>query len=318
MKRRFPEFASSLHHHHQPFPFPSQPPPRCPPQQQQQQQQQQPRSYEVPSPTVPSRDLSAHYAATGERPQNFILCPTAEQARQSNPTRDRAVRARDAVVRASATAPMAFPMSRLREKGAGTAASVLGPGVQFDVVYVLPPPLEWIPEDVERLALGSAAGSPSFLFLWSGSSCTEIERGRALLRGWGFRRAEDICWIKVGRDTQRREQHQKQCEGELLVHTVEHCLVGIKGTVLRDVDKHFVDANVDTDVVVSEEFPGEEMYRRIERFCLGRRRLVLFEGASAPRPGWVTGSLSEDVKCAYDPARYADQLAQVVRRPFLA
>ena len=35
----------------------------------------------------------------------------------------------------------------------------------------------------------------------------------------------------------------------------EHCLMGIKGTVRRSSDGHVIHANVDTDIIVSEEPP---------------------------------------------------------------
>jgi mRNA (2'-O-methyladenosine-N6-)-methyltransferase len=61
------------------------------------------------------------------------------------------------------------------------------------------------------------------------------------------------------------------------VHAVqEHCLVGIKGKVIRREDHAFVHANCDTDIIVSEEPPlgstekPEELYNIIERFCNGR------------------------------------------------
>ena len=52
--------------------------------------------------------------------------------------------------------------------------------------------------------------------------------------------------------------------------------MGIKGTVRRSTDGHMIHANVDTDIIVSEEEPlgstkkPEEMYAIIEHFCLGR------------------------------------------------
>jgi len=73
-------------------------------------------------------------------------------------------------------------------------------------------------------------------------------------------------------------------------HTKEHCLVGIRGTVRRSNDGHFIHANCDTDVIVSEEFPvgddsrPEEIYHLIENFCLGRRRLELFGDVSSALP----------------------------------
>lgn len=53
-------------------------------------------------------------------------------------------------------------------------------------------------------------------------------------------------------------------------------------SVRRNTDPHLIHANVDTDIVISEENLNgslrkpEEMYNIIEHFCLGRRRLELF------------------------------------------
>ena len=33
----------------------------------------------------------------------------------------------------------------------------------------------------------------------------------------------------------------------------EHCLMGIKGTVRRNQDGHFIHANIDLDIIISEE-----------------------------------------------------------------
>ena len=55
----------------------------------------------------------------------------------------------------------------------------------------------------------------------------------------------------------------------------EHCLMGIKGTVRRTTDGHLIHANIDTDIIISEETPTgstkkpEELYRVIERFAQG-------------------------------------------------
>lgn len=74
--------------------------------------------------------------------------------------------------------------------------------------------------------------------------------------------------------------------------------MGIKGTVRRSQDGHIIHANVDTDIIVSEEFKygsdqkPEELYHMIEHFALGRRRLELFGEDHNVRPGWVTVGLS--------------------------
>lgn len=67
--------------------------------------------------------------------------------------------------------------------------------------------------------------------------------------------------------------------------------MGIKGTVKRNQDGDFIHANVDLDVVVTEEpeygdlTKPAEMFRVIEHFCLGRRRLYIFGGDAQIRPG---------------------------------
>ena len=67
--------------------------------------------------------------------------------------------------------------------------------------------------------------------------------------------------------------------------------MGIKGTVKRNQDGHFIHSNVDLDVIVSEETDygdlskPEEIFRTMEHFCLGKRRLHIFGDDSTARPG---------------------------------
>lgn len=57
--------------------------------------------------------------------------------------------------------------------------------------------------------------------------------------------------------------------------------MGIKGTVRRSTDGDFIHANVDIDLIISEETEygslekPVEIFHIIEHFCLGRRRFVL-------------------------------------------
>lgn len=80
----------------------------------------------------------------------------------------------------------------------------------------------------------------------------------------------------------------------VLQHTKEHCLMGIKGTVRRSTDGDFIHANVDLDIIISEEpeygstDKPEEIFKIVEHFCLGRRRLHVFGNDHTVRPGWVT------------------------------
>lgn len=68
--------------------------------------------------------------------------------------------------------------------------------------------------------------------------------------------------------------------------------MGIKGTVRRSTDGDFIHANVDIDLIITEEpeigniEKPVEIFHIIEHFCLGRRRLHLFGRDSTIRPGY--------------------------------
>lgn len=74
--------------------------------------------------------------------------------------------------------------------------------------------------------------------------------------------------------------------------------MGIKGNVQRNRDGHIIHTNCDTDVIVAEEPPmgstakPAELYDIIERFCLGRR-WVLVLGAGGRLRGGVGGGAGE-------------------------
>lgn len=99
-----------------------------------------------------------------------------------------------------------------------------------------------------------------------------------------------------------------------LKRTIQHCLMGIRGTVRRSVDTNFVHCNIDTDVILwsppRPEVEGgdklasdlgvaqsirskmhskpPELYTLIENFCQGTRRIELFGTNDNLRPGWLT------------------------------
>jgi len=97
---------------------------------------------------------------------------------------------------------------------------------------------------LDSLPIESLAAAPSFLFLWLPSSDL-LEVGRALLKKWGFRRAEDIVWVKTNHaEIQRwksggmmplRTRRKEDSQDAVFVRTKEHCLMGIRGTVRRSV-----------------------------------------------------------------------------------
>lgn len=89
------------------------------------------------------------------------------------------------------------------------------------------------------------------MFLWVGAADSEgLERGRECLANWGFRRAEDIVWVKTNK---RAGDNPGGASSGIFASQKEHCLMGIRGTVRRSTDSHFVHCNVDTDVIVWEE-----------------------------------------------------------------
>lgn len=53
-------------------------------------------------------------------------------------------------------------------------------------------------EEIKAIDVGSISASRSFIFLWCGSA-DGLDKGRECLKKWGFRRCEDICWIKTNK-----------------------------------------------------------------------------------------------------------------------
>lgn len=60
-----------------------------------------------------------------------------------------------------------------------------------------------------ELDVGEVAAPRSFIFLWCGSS-DGLDLGRVCLRRWGFRRCEDICWIKTNADAPGHSKNLEQ------------------------------------------------------------------------------------------------------------
>jgi len=74
---------------------------------------------------------------------------------------------------------------------------------KFDVILIDPPfnsTFTW--DHLQELPIPSLAGDPSFVFLWVGSGAGEgLERGREILAKWGYRRCEDVVWVKTNKTT---------------------------------------------------------------------------------------------------------------------
>ncbi|KAJ7974160.1 methyltransferase-like protein 1 [Quillaja saponaria] len=253
---------------------------------------------------APSRgeqnDYSQNFVDTGMRPQNFIRELELTNVVEDYPKLRELIQKKDEIVTNSASHPMYYKCD-LKE-------FELSPeffGTKFDVILVDPPWEEyvhrapgaadnmeyWKFEEIMSLKIEAIADTPSFIFLWVGDG-VGLEQGRQCLKKWGYRRCEDICWVKTNKNNAtpglRHDSHT------LFQHSKEHCLMGIKGTVRRSTDGHIIHANIDTDVIIAEEPPygstqkPEDMYRIVEHFALGRRRLELFGEDHNIRAGWLT------------------------------
>ncbi|XP_069700084.1 N6-adenosine-methyltransferase non-catalytic subunit [Periplaneta americana] len=244
----------------------------------------------------PHNDYCQHFVDTGQRPQNFIRDVGLADRFEEYPKLRELIKLKDDLIAHTATPPMylktdlqTFDMKELNSK--------------FDVILVEPPLEEyqrtmgvtnmqfWGWDQIMQLDIGEVAAARSFVFLWCGSS-EGLDMGRFCLRKWGFRRCEDICWIRTNINN---PGHSKNLEPKAVFQrTKEHCLMGIKGTVRRSTDGDFIHANVDIDLIISEEpeygslEKPVEIFHIIEHFCLGRRRLHVFGRDSTIRPGWLT------------------------------
>lgn len=248
----------------------------------------------------PHNDYCQHFVDTGHRPQNFIRDVGLADRFEEYPKLRELIRLKDELIAETATPPMYLQadMKVLDLKSLGT---------KFDVILIEPPLEEyakggagvaggtsrsfWSWEEIIDLEIGELAAHRSFVFLWCGSS-EGLDMGRNCLRKWGFRRCEDISWIRTNINN---PGHSKILESKAVFQrTKEHCLMGIKGTVRRSTDGDFIHANVDIDLIISEEegfgsFEKPiEIFHIIEHFCLGRRRLHIFGRDANIRPGWLT------------------------------
>ncbi|MCL7049576.1 hypothetical protein MKW94_017781 [Papaver nudicaule] len=254
---------------------------------------------------APSRgeqnDYSQNFVDTGKRPQNYIRELELTNVVEDYPKLRELIQKKDEIVANAASPPMYYKCD-LREFVLSSEFF----GTKFDVILVDPPWEEyvhrapgvadhmdyWTFEEILNLKIEAIADTPSFIFLWVGDG-VGLEQGRQCLKKWGFRRCEDICWVKTNK-THATGGGLRHDSRTLFQHSKEHCLMGIKGTVRRSTDGHIIHANIDTDIIIAEE-PAygstkkpEDIYRIIEHFSLGRRRLELFGEDHNIRSGWCT------------------------------
>lgn len=252
----------------------------------------------------PKNDYNQYFVDIGQRPQNFIRDPGLNERFEEYPKLRELIRLKDDLIARTNVPPNPMYLKCDLKTGSGVDFPLHDQiGCEFDVILVEPPLYEYQTangvyfdnyftwDQIKAIDVGSVAAQRSFIFLWCGSA-EGLDKGRECLKKWGFRRCEDICWIKTNKNS---PQHNRNLEnGAMLQRTKEHCLMGIKGTVRRSLDSHFIHTNIDIDLIITEEpefgrpDKPEEIFHIIEHFCLGKRRLYLFGRDSTIRPGWVT------------------------------
>ncbi|CAF1048120.1 unnamed protein product [Rotaria sordida] len=255
------------------------------------------------SDEAPNNDYSQQFVNISQRPQNYIRDAGLQNRFEEYPKLRELIRLKDEYIDKTNPPPMYLRCDLLANNF--TLSSL---ECEFDVILIEPPLEEykrtsgihfdryvtW--DEIMKLDVESVAAQRSFVFLWCGSA-EGLDQGRMCLKKWGFRRCEDICWVKTNRTNPRSALTFES--GSLFQRTKEHCLMGIRGTVRRSVDSDFIHANVDIDLIITEEpewgDPNKpiELYHIIEHFCLGRRRLHLFARESTIRRGWL--SIGSDI-----------------------
>ncbi|XP_019461670.1 PREDICTED: N6-adenosine-methyltransferase MT-A70-like [Lupinus angustifolius] len=158
---------------------------------------------------------------------------------------------------------------------------------QFGVIMADPPwdihmelPYGTMADDEMRTLNVPALQTDGLIFLWVTGRAMEL--GRECLELWGYKRVEEIIWVKTN---QLQRIIRTGRTGHWLNHSKEHCLVGIKG------DPE-VNRNIDTDVIVAEvretSRKPDEMYPLLERISPRTRKLELFARMHNTHAGWMS------------------------------
>ncbi|KAJ8764892.1 hypothetical protein K2173_010357 [Erythroxylum novogranatense] len=158
---------------------------------------------------------------------------------------------------------------------------------QFGVIMADPPwdihmelPYGTMADDEMRNLNVPVLQTDGLIFLWVTGRAMEL--GRECLELWGYKRVEEIIWVKTN---QLQRIIRTGRTGHWLNHSKEHCLVGIKGNPE-------VNRNIDTDVIVAEvretSRKPDEMYPMLERISPRTRKLELFARMHNTHAGWMS------------------------------
>ncbi|GLU17568.1 hypothetical protein SLE2022_339290 [Rubroshorea leprosula] len=192
---------------------------------------------------------------------------------------------------------------------------------QFGVIMADPPwdihmelPYGTMADDEMRNLNVPALQTDGLIFLWVTGRAMEL--GRECLDLWGYKRVEEIIWVKTN---QLQRIIRTGRTGHWLNHSKEHCLVGIKGNPE-------INRNIDTDVIVAEvretSRKPDEMYPMLERISPRTRKLELFARMHNTQAGWISlGNqlqgvrlVDEGLRARYK-AAYPDKEVQPVSPP---
>lgn len=134
-------------------------------------------------------------------------------------------------------------------------------------------------DEVRNLKIGDIH-EDGMIFLWVTGRAMELARD--CFRIWGYRRIEEIVWVKTN---QLQRIIRTGRTGHWINHSKEHCLVGIKGNPL-------LNKNLDCDVIVSEvretSRKPDEIYNLIERMFPNCLKLELFGRPHNVHENWIT------------------------------
>lgn len=207
--------------------------------------------------TIPlSIDYTEQYLWSKQRPANFIHSSTSIRDRfPGYPKLNRLDKLKQDLVRQTAHRPLFLPFhySPHRE---GVLRNALGSRNKFDAI-LLNVPKRMAIRDLYGLRIDQVCHLPAFLFvLIPDSTSSNLEEARLLVQQWGYRRTEDIVWIKSNVRSVPSAL-PLNAKGSLFVNAKEHCLMCIKGTVRRSTDSHIIHCNIDTDVIIAEEVDFE-------------------------------------------------------------
>ncbi|CAA0843237.1 N6-adenosine-methyltransferase MT-A70-like [Striga hermonthica] len=174
---------------------------------------------------------------------------------------------------------------------------------QFGVIMADPPwdihmelPYGTMADDEMRTLNVPALQTDGLIFLWVTGRAMEL--GRECLEHWGYKRVEEIIWVKTN---QLQRIIRTGRTGHWLNHSKEHCLVGVKGNPE-------VNRNIDTDVIVAEvretSRKPDEMYAMLERISPRTRKLELFARMHNVQAGWLSlGNQLQGVRLVDDGLR---------------